>query len=64
MFWGDHPGTRQTRARRRVKPSTPQERLESMERRLAQMVAEGCDEESLKWQRLQITEQRDIFFKK
>ena len=34
-FYGDHPGTRQVRGRRKVKPATKEERLESMRRELA-----------------------------
>ena len=34
-FYGDHPGTRQIRGRRRVKPASQEERLESMRRELA-----------------------------
>jgi len=34
-FWGNHPGTRQVRGRRKVKPASQEERLESMERELA-----------------------------
>uniref|UniRef100_A0A6M3KJL8 Uncharacterized protein n=1 Tax=viral metagenome TaxID=1070528 RepID=A0A6M3KJL8_9ZZZZ len=34
-FWGDHPGTMQTRGRRNIKPATREERLESMRRELA-----------------------------
>jgi len=33
-FWGNHPGTRQVRGLRKVKPATPEERLASMEREL------------------------------
>jgi len=34
-FYGDHPGTRQIRGRRKVKPASPEERLASMQRELA-----------------------------
>lgn len=34
-FWGNHPGTRQVRGHRKVKPATKGERLESMHRELA-----------------------------
>ena len=34
-FWGDHPGTRQVRGSRKVKPASKEERLESMQRELA-----------------------------
>jgi len=34
-FWGNHPGTRQVRGRRKVKPASREERLESMRRELA-----------------------------
>jgi len=34
-FWGNHPGTRQVRASRKVKPASQGERLESMRRELA-----------------------------
>jgi hypothetical protein len=33
-FWGNHQGTRQWRGRRRVKPATREENLESMYREL------------------------------
>lgn len=33
-FYGGHPGTRQDRSRRTVKPATPEERLESIRREL------------------------------
>jgi len=34
-FYGDHPGTRQVRGRRKVKPANHEERLASMRRELA-----------------------------
>jgi len=34
-FYGNHPGTRQNRPLRRLKPATKEERLESMNRELA-----------------------------
>ena len=34
-FWGNHPGTRQTRGSQHVKPATPAEQLAAMERELA-----------------------------
>lgn len=34
-FYGNHPGTRQVRGRRKVKPASQEERLESMQRELA-----------------------------
>lgn len=34
-FYGDHPGTRQVRGRRKVKPASQEERLASMRRELA-----------------------------
>lgn len=34
-FYGDHPGTRQVRGCRKVKPASQEERLESMRRELA-----------------------------
>ena len=33
-FYGNHPGTRQQRGRRKVKPATREERLASMRREL------------------------------
>jgi len=38
QFWGNHPGTRQARGFRRVKPATPEERLASMERELERRI--------------------------
>jgi len=44
-FWGDHPGTRQVRGFRKVKPATPEERLASMERELANRI-KACGPDS------------------
>ena len=37
-FYGDHPGTRQVRGSRKVKPASQEEQLESMRRELANRI--------------------------
>ena len=44
-FWGDHPGTRQVRGFRKVKPATSEERLASMERELTNRI-KACGPDS------------------
>ena len=59
-FWGNHPGTRQVRGFRKVKPATPEERLASMERELTNRIkARGPDSWMVQMQQEAIARERD-----
>ncbi len=58
-FYGNHPGTRQARGRRKVTPSTREERLESMSRELNNRIQiYGRDHWMTRMQRETIAEEK------